>query len=219
MTSTGQLAVQIDASIARAGLGGGDMIAVADVKSLIDELFESALAEARTENQVLIEELRELVAFIGSTKSEVMLLQPRTFGAKKIPDANLELDAIVGATDEAAGRIMDAADQIGEIAGDSDAKLAEKLQNISTELYEASSFQDICGQRITKVVKTLKFLEERLIVLAEAIGDDTVIEEEKSVEFNSDGLVEDNKSLLHGPQLEDEANSQDDIDALMADFD
>ncbi len=41
-----------------------------------------------------------------------------------------------------------------------------------TQVYEACNFQDITGQRITKVVNTLKHIEEKVEALVSAFGDE-----------------------------------------------
>lgn len=215
----GQTAARIDERLGKLSRDEEGLVREADVRELIDGLLESAIREAKSENEALVGELRALVDYIGKAKGEVLSLRPRAVGTRDIPGASEELSAIVDATDEAAGRIMDAADKVGELAMEVEGDTGETLQAISTELYEASSFQDICGQRITKVMSTLKFLEERLKGLAETIGDQDMGEAEEGVEFDEEGIAVDAEKLLHGPQLEDSAMSQDDVDALLADFD
>ncbi len=197
----------------------GERILLDDVKSVIDGLIDGIVAQAGAENQQMVGELREVLDFVVRAKQEFMSIGPRTLSSKKIPDASDELNAILGATEEAAGQIMDAADNIGELAGAVNGPAGEKLQEISTGLYEASAFQDICGQRITKVMGILKFLEGRLTTLAENLGDSHLEEDDETVKYDKDGLAVDPDKLLHGPQLEAEAISQDDVDALFADFD
>ena len=80
-------------------------------------------------------------------------------------------------------------------------------------LYEACNFQDLTGQRITKIVGVLKFIEERLDRVIAAWGD---LEAFRGlVEQENEGRAED-RALLNGPKLEDDAGhvSQHDIDAL-----
>ncbi|RME62717.1 MAG: hypothetical protein D6782_11650 [Alphaproteobacteria bacterium] len=125
---------------------------------------------------------------------------------------------MVSNTEEAAGKILDAADELTQIAGIVEGAAADRLQAVATQIFEASSFQDITGQRITKVVRVLKLIEERLAVLASVVGD-TAIAEEPEIERTDDGVIKNDKDLLHGPQLEGDGNSQDDIDALLASFD
>ena len=47
---------------------------------------------------------------------------------------------------------------------------AAKLQDAVTQIYEACSFQDITGQRITKVVTTLKAIEGKVAHIISTFG-------------------------------------------------
>jgi chemotaxis protein CheZ len=85
---------------------------------------------------------------------------------------------------------------------------AAALTGAVTQIYEASSFQDITGQRITKVVRALQSMETKLQALAGAFG---------RADFTPAAPVEGDAALLNGPQLAQSASSQDDIDALFAD--
>lgn len=197
----------------------GERILLDDVKSVVDGLIDGLVAEAGAENRQMETELREVLNYVVRAKQEFMSIGPRSLSSKKIPDASEELNAILGTTEEAAGQIMDAADRIGELAATVGGPTGEELQNISTGLFEASAFQDICGQRITKVLGILKFLEGRLTKLAETLGDSRLEEEDDSVEFDADGFAVDPGKLTHGPQLEADAISQAEVDALLAEFD
>ena len=193
----------------------GDSVPVDDVIDVVNALFDS---EVFDDLRRVAGELGDLVGEIGRAKAELLAMRPKTLSARDIPDATDELDAVVKATEDAAGRIMDAADTVGQLADDVDKKAAEKLRAVSTDLFEASSFQDITGQRITKVVGTLSHLEDRLSALAAAIGDEAIDEDEQEV-FDEAGEVIDDDALLHGPQAEGEGNSQEEIDAILASFD
>jgi len=194
----------------------GDNISVSDISSVVGSLVNGEAPGGNVEQ--IAAELRDLLSVIDAARTELVAMQPKNLSVRKIPGAHDELDAIVAATEEAAGIIMDAADTVGELAGDVDEKASEKLLDVSTQLFEASSFQDLTGQRITKISGTLKHLEERLSVLADAIGDDYV-EPEEDIAKDDEGVAVDDTDLLHGPQLEGEGNSQEEIDALLASFD
>ena len=78
---------------------------------------------------------------------------------------------------------------------------------------EACSFQDLTGKRITKVVGTMKFVEERVNAMAELCGRDEVealADDWDLSERRDDGMP------LEGPQRAGEGISQDDIDKLFA---
>ncbi len=194
----------------------GNSVPVDDIGSVVLSLVEGA----GRENDVgdVAAELKDLLEYIGAAKSELIGMQPKSLSHRDIPNAGEQLTAIISATEGAASTIMDAADSVGEIAEQLDGDASEKLEAISTELFQASSFQDLTGQRITKVARTLDQLEQRLSSLAAAIGDDYIAPDEE-LDVDEQGVAVNSDDLLHGPQLEGEGNSQDDIDAILAAFD
>lgn len=195
----------------------GDNVPVSDIASVVESLVQGSHHD--NELGQVAEELRELLDFISSAKSELLGVQAKSLSNRDIPDANVQLDAVVSATDEAANTIMDAAEQLEKMSEEAKGEDAEKLSELSINLFQASSFQDITGQRITKVNRTLVELETRLNSLADAIGDDFIAEPESEIETDAEGVAVNDTDLLHGPQLEGEGNTQDEIDALLASFD
>jgi chemotaxis protein CheZ len=106
------------------------------------------------------------------------------------------------------------------LTGEMDPAMAEKVTEAVTQVYESCNFQDITGQRITKVVKALKHIESRVDALVSAFGDE--ISKYKTAHPQAEKATENKMSdaaLLNGPQLPDSAGKQDDIDALLASFD
>jgi chemotaxis protein CheZ len=73
------------------------------------------------------------------------------------------------------------------------------------------TFQDITGQRVTKVVRSMKFVEERVNSMVELLGRETI--EKLSTDMPAEEKTEEEK-LLEGPQMAGAAISQDNIDAL-----
>lgn len=195
----------------------GDTVRVDEIGDVVVSLVEGTTHGDDLEN--IASELRELLSFIGAAKSELIGMQPKSMSHRDIPDAGEQLDAIVNATEDAASSIMDAAESVGTIGEEIGGEQGEKLEEISTNLFQASSFQDLTGQRVTKVTRTLNQLEERLSALAEAIGDDFIAPADDEIEVDNDGVALNSDDLLHGPQLEGEGNSQDEIDAILASFD
>lgn len=196
----------------------GEYVHVDDIAALVATLMQGAPEELSISGQMAHDEIAELKNYIDNTRREIAEMGPKSLSIKAIPSASDELDAIVEATREAAEKILDAADEIQEVAGVADDALVERLNDIATKIYEASSFQDITGQRITKVVATLKHIEEKLVRLAEVFGD-THVGDDAKVELDAEGVAVDPEDLLHGPQLPAEASAQDEIDALLASFD
>ncbi len=84
--------------------------------------------------------------------------------------AGVELDAVVKITEDAANRILDAADRIGERLEDeaiwSDASARadalDETRNDIQEILIACAFQDITGQRIQRALDNLQTIESRL---------------------------------------------------------
>ncbi|MBW8882934.1 MAG: protein phosphatase CheZ, partial [Asticcacaulis sp.] len=86
-----------------------------------------------------------------------------------------------------------------------------KVDDEVMKIFEACSFQDITGQRVSKVVNVLKQIEERVGKLANTLGVD-----DKPVEMTPD---ERRKAdlLLHGPAIGGPETKQDAIDAMFND--
>jgi chemotaxis protein CheZ len=158
------------------------------------------------------EELQGLIAYIRSAKREIAALAPDEIREKHIRSATDELDAIVANTEQATGAILDSAEKIETIAKNLEVEPGMQLADAVTRIYEACNFQDITGQRISKVVTALKTIEGRVESLVKAVG---------GVAALPDGpqAASDDKELLNGPQLPGNAKTQDEIDALLKSFD
>lgn len=157
---------------------------------------------------------------IQNTKSEIAALHSEGGGGEQLFRATDELDAVVAATETATETILSAAEDIEVLAtklsrslvGD-DLALAEAIQAQTIKVFEACNFQDISGQRIGKVVKLLRFVEERISSMANIWGGAAEVATANSIIAP---VREGDAALLNGPSLADDANvvSQDDIDSL-----
>ena len=190
----------------------GDTVALDDVAEVVHSLMTTLEGDLSAADLRLHRELEALVEFIRRAHEEIAGLDPERISDEDIPNATDELDAVVAATAEATGAILDAAEEIERLAQDSDEAAAERLRGVATRIYEASNFQDITGQRITKVVNTLRHIERKVLRMAMVVRGEDVPPEEDEPPAADDGL-------LNGPGMPDAANSQDDIDALLASFD
>ena len=92
--------------------------------------------------------------------------------SEHLPSATDQLDAIVGSTEEATNGILQAMESLEALVGEMSPELGEKVTDAVTQVYESCNFQDITGQRITKVVKALKHIEAKVDALVGAFGDD-----------------------------------------------
>ena len=200
--------------------GNGDSVPINEITSVVESILTSMSGDISSSDFKLYHELEVLALYIDNAKMEIALLRPDEIQQEHIPSATDELDAIVAHTEEATGTILDAAEKLEELAASSDKKTAETITEAVTSIYEACNFQDITGQRITKVVKTLKHIEQKVDALISAFGEQVNdgLEEKKKADGEtkkkSEERSEDEVSM-HGPQLDENAQSQKEIDAIL----
>ncbi len=169
----------------------------------------------------LKQELEEISGVISDTKKEIATLHTTGFQGEELSRVTDELDAVVVGTEQATETILTAAEDIDQNASTLQAKmkdstnlgLAEDIQNQVVKVFEACNFQDITGQRITKVVEALRFIEDRVLRMMEIMGG---IESFANIEPDKIEKATGDAALLNGPALDDEAGvaDQGDIDAL-----
>jgi chemotaxis protein CheZ len=160
----------------------------------------------------LLREVEELGQMIANTKSEIAALRVDDITDHDIPFATDELDAIVEHTAHATDAILESCEMLDEVSATVSGDAAAKLQAATTKIYEACSFQDITGQRITKVVNTLKTIEGKVAHIIGTFGASAA-----GGRVAADHVATD-ADLLNGPQLPAHAMDQSDIDKLLADF-
>jgi chemotaxis protein CheZ len=189
-----------------------------EVAAIVTEIVGTMDGDLSAGDIKVYAELEGLAQYIRSARAEIAAIRPSEIQSRDIPTATDELDAVVGATEKATGEILDAAEQIQTIAeGLPDAEARDQLVALVTGIFEASNFQDITGQRITKVVKTLKHIEARIDTLVEAMGDE--VDHTAPADAEAPAPAPDDAELLNGPQMPDSAIDQDEIDRLLAQFD
>jgi chemotaxis protein CheZ len=122
-----------------------------------------------------------------------------------------ELDAVTAGTAQATQKILTAAEEIDQLADNLAAALKGKIEqdlahDISDQvirIFEACNFQDLIGQRIGKVMVTLKFVEDNIA---------NVLNGTKPTPPPGGGGA----PSLHGPRLDSDSGhlAQSDIDAM-----
>lgn len=184
-----------------------------------DTVFEKYRAEM-AEALKLKGELDSIRSAITDTKSEIASLHHSALDGIDHPRVSDELDAVVVGTEQATETILSAAEIIDENANNLAAKLngddqgmASDIQEKVVAIFEACNFQDVTGQRITKVVTALRFIDERVNSMMEIWGG---IESFADVSTVSMEKANGDAALLNGPALvtDEDSASQDDIDAL-----
>jgi len=175
----------------------------------------------RNETAALKAELTDLSTSIQQTKNEIAALSPQVKSPDNITAVSFELDEIVKSTEQATQNILDNAEKIETIAGNIAAAAggsqvlldwAQELSDTVIGVYESCNFQDLTGQRINKVVKVLKFIDEKITNMISIWGEETIAELAEKVKEKKTG----DEKLLNGPALSHEAISQDDIDKFFS---
>ncbi|MEP0520963.1 MAG: protein phosphatase CheZ [Hyphomicrobiales bacterium] len=196
------------------------LAAIADIKKSLSNSDDLDALRGDIEKAAAMNgELSSMQDAIVSTKQEIAALHGGGFQDDNLGRVTNELDAVVEGTEAATESILSAAESIDELAGNLSAALSEPhsamasdIQDKIVEIFEACNFQDLTGQRITKVVRTLEFIEDRVGSMMEIWGG---MDSFKDVE-SSVAKPEGDAALLNGPSLETDIDvaNQDDIDAL-----
>ncbi|MBT3534388.1 MAG: hypothetical protein HN478_10950 [Rhodospirillaceae bacterium] len=199
-------------------------------RAVASDLVMRALDDCRTYFQrhemkqptdILAAELQDMSDAIKHTRRDIAAIKPKDGANNRIMAATEDLDAIVTATERATNDILAAAERIQDACetmreGGSNDELLDTLEEDITNIFLACSFQDITGQRTTKVVNALHYLEQRVGAMIEIWGSESLRNGAED-DFSSVMLNEEHPEagLLNGPQLEGQGVDQADIDQLM----
>jgi chemotaxis regulatin CheY-phosphate phosphatase CheZ len=183
--------------------------------------LRQAVAETHSTSNldVLRRELETMAASIARTRREIASIKPTGPGQNRIVTATEELDHVLKSTEQATSEILGTAERLQEIAiqlrqDQAPASLCEELETHGTNLMMACSFQDLTGQRMTKVVNTLRYLETRVNAMIEIWG---ITAEESAIVAPPGPEEKPNGHLLNGPARDGEGVDQAEIDRLMTD--
>jgi chemotaxis protein CheZ len=182
------------------------------IAEVVRAVLTTVSDELTAKETTLLREVEELGRTIATAKSEIAALKVDDITDHDIPFATDELDAIVEHTAHATHAILESCETLDEVSASVSGDASTKLQDAVTKIYEACSFQDITGQRITKVVTTLKVIEEKVAHIINTFGPNIPPMAKSGVQAPSDA------DLLNGPQLPANAMDQSDIDKLLASF-
>ena len=197
----------IDASVSRG---------VAEAHALL-ETYRAQIEQC----EKLKVELDLIYDAINRTKREIAVLHGTSFNGAEMAKVNGELGAVVGGTEEATQQILEAAEAIDNASSalskvtspDQQKILSEEIQERVVSIFEACNFQDLTGQRISKVMSTMKFIENHITVMMDIWGG------VDAIKAHAPPIVDEREGdakLLNGPKLngDDGHASQNDIDAL-----
>lgn len=207
----------------------GASVSVESIGGVVADILNTLSGELSAEDMRLYQEVEQLAQYIRQARSEIAALNPTDIREEFLPTATDELDAIIQSTENATGSIMDATEAVEEVSGLVGDELSAKLMDAATMIYEACSFQDLTGQRITKIVRMLKSIEERverlvkafdpqLLAAAREQGTSETVQQAGNKGRSRTAAVGDNTeddALLNGPQMDGDAMKQGDIDSLL----
>ena len=141
---------------------------------MVAEVVRAVLAtmsgDLSAQETSLLTEVEALGRTIASAKAEIAALRVDDITDNHIPFATDELDAIVEHTATATNAILGSCETLDDVGSSLTGEPATKLQDATTRIYEACSFQDITGQRINKVVATLKTIEAKVAQILATFG-------------------------------------------------
>ena len=184
----------------------------------IEGIYTMRVVEDKIDFAILEKNLKSLFSYIQRVRMEIAALNRDADGVDKFATMGEQLDAIVGSTRDATDVIMDSLEKNGDVVGklkevitdkDHVALLTQVLDN-NNAVFEACAFQDLTGQRVTKIIKSVTYVEARVNTLMEIWGR----KELDRIKIEPDGELTEDEILLHGPQLKADAISQDEIDKL-----
>ncbi|MEO5375930.1 MAG: protein phosphatase CheZ [Alphaproteobacteria bacterium] len=164
-------------------------------------------------------EIGKLYDYLQKIKLEIASIKhPRSqidqFG--KVAD---QLATIVAATEDATNTIMEASETINAVVAELDEMVRypeataqhQRIIDAINRIFEACSFQDITGQRISKIIKTMNLIEGTVNSLIVIVGSDSVAVPLPMIAAADEPLKNDNGIGLYGPSS---GVSQEDIDKL-----
>jgi chemotaxis protein CheZ len=214
----------------RAQMAGGSA-----PRAAVTESMEASVAREVAEAHALLETYRAQIEqceklkveldlihdAISRTKREIAVLHGKSFNGEEMAKVNGELGAVVGGTEHATQQILEAVEAIDQAASalsknvtpDQQKLLSEEIQERVVAIFEACNFQDLTGQRISKVMHTMKFIEQHINEMMEIWGGvDAIKAHAPPIVDTREG----DDRLLNGPKLDGDIGhaSQDDIDAM-----
>jgi len=195
------------------------------VRGLKDWISGEESAPDRDSLELIRRELASVRTHIDQVKSEISTLTEEESSDNRFRRATAELYEIVTSTARATDDILSAAEQIKEISDKLPPDYAAQRESIGKHclnVFQACSFQDITGQRIAKVVKTLDYVEQRVSAMLAigAAGDEAQAAQPMAaaVAHAVQGSIapqREAETLLNGPQLPGKGLNQDAIDQLL----
>tara|TARA_B100001564_G_C20579836_1_gene642551 strand:+ start:600 stop:1193 length:594 start_codon:yes stop_codon:yes gene_type:complete len=170
--------------------------------SIVEQLTDIAYECVLKETGPIYEEVKSIQDKISETCSDFA----SSLDHEAVEAAKLELDEVIKYTEEATDDILDRIEHIQDvIKNQGTPELEQNIMEDVNKIFEACNYQDLTGQRIKKVIKTLQFIDQTVGgLLSNALS--------KHVKSSPKSDPQSDEALMNGPQSD--APNQDDIDKL-----
>jgi chemotaxis protein CheZ len=169
-------------------------------------------APSGAETARLTSELNLIVGAIGGNAVKTNGAVGLPSDAPPMTRIAYELTEVVNSTEQATQKVLAAAEDIDQVAtnlsaalnGKFEQGLALDVQENVIRIFEACNFQDLAGQRISKVLSILDFLEDHVARVLEDIARDAAAPRRDGAQY------------LRGPRLECDSGhvTQAEVDAM-----
>ena len=188
-------------------------MSLTDIIGVAELLTSSLQPLLRQIDSTIHKELRSILSRIESLRTEIAKVRADDISHRKIPEMGRELSAIVEATEGATNNIMEAAEAVMDYTGDNLEEYKQIVTDRMMQIFEACSFQDLTGQRVTKIVETVEIIEERINLLCDML-DMSAAGEQSPPEELTEKQRRKKELMLNGPALAGEGVNQSAIDEL-----
>lgn len=186
--------------------GEGD-VKLKDVGEIVQELI-TAIQEEIDGNKEIFDFVSSISDEIISMKSDIM----SGYGENEdIQMVSARLASVTESTEKAANIIMDSCEAIQAMLPQlGNEYLAEQMMRNCTKIFEACDFQDLTGQHLTRVMKSVSTIEDIVNKVINALD---IQIEAPAAQVDRLALEASAKELMNGPSV-GSAPSQEDIDDL-----
>ncbi len=136
------------------------------LRTFVDRRISELSAEIHATTELMDFSENNLTGQLADIREQIASVVALPTAATR--NSGLELEAVVQATEEAANRIMEAAEAIGDWLreGKNDPVSMQEVNAKVNAIFEACSFQDVTGQRIRRAIQHLQHVENMLTDLA-----------------------------------------------------
>lgn len=185
----------------------------------LERFYKDPHAMVNPQDQ-LKQELGALFRYLQRVRQEIAAIDRPADQDHGFENMGDQMDAIVQATEAATNTIIEAMESTDEtnrklregITDPDQVMLLDQINTNVNKVFEACAFQDITGQRVNRVVRSITYVEERVNALIALFGEEQISEVEVVVPPGQKKSAD--EALVTGPHAEGIGLSQDDIDKL-----